>query len=160
MKTRSRFLLLLTVALVATPVLAASVYQWRDDHGNLFFSDTPPNHVQAQTRTIKPNVMDGRSNASAAAAAASGIKLYVIENCPPCTAARDLLSTNKVPYELHSITGSQQEVLAFYKLTGETTSPLPVLAVGKDIYKGWDLTLWQAVLTKAGYSAEVPAEKP
>lgn len=159
MKTRFRLLLPFIAALIAIPVLAASVYQWRDANGNVHYSDTQPSNVQAQTRTIKPNVMDGGSNA-AAAAAKSGIKLFVVENCPPCKAARDLLDTNKVPYELHSITGSQQEVLAFYKLTGETTSPLPVLAVGQDVYKGWDLTLWQAVLTKAGYSAEVPASKP
>ncbi|WP_188698023.1 glutaredoxin family protein [Silvimonas amylolytica] len=154
---KNRLLALVLTCLLASgwPAQAASVYQWRDDNGNLHYSDRPI-FPQATLRAIKANVTDGRS-ASAAAAAKSGIRLYVVDNCPPCNAARELLDGNKVPYELHSISGSQQEVLSFYKLTGDTNSPLPVLAVGGDVYKGWDLSLWQAVLDKAGYHVAPPA---
>ncbi len=155
MKNRVSALALVCFAASCLAAQAAAVYQWRDDAGNLHYSDRPifPQNTQ---RTIKPNVTDGRS-ASAAAAAKSGIRLFVVDNCPPCISARELLDSNKVPYELHSITNSQQEVLTFYKTTNDTNSPLPVLAVGPDVYKGWDLTLWQAVLDKAGYHVVPPA---
>lgn len=50
----SRILLLVIIAVTASP-LAAEIYQWEDDQGNTHFSDEPPPDARSDSRKVEPD---------------------------------------------------------------------------------------------------------
>lgn len=42
------------LVLITAPMVHAEIYQWRDEQGNLQFSDSPPDDKKAETVDLKP----------------------------------------------------------------------------------------------------------
>ncbi|MBK9425869.1 MAG: DUF4124 domain-containing protein [Gammaproteobacteria bacterium] len=48
----------LTLMLLAQPVLADGISKWKDANGRVHFGDSPPADVSAEPLTVKPNVYE------------------------------------------------------------------------------------------------------
>lgn len=47
-------ILLMALLMLVVPPLAAEIYQWKDEQGNVHFSDEPPPDAKTETRQVTP----------------------------------------------------------------------------------------------------------
>lgn len=160
MKTTHRFrhaALLATAAVLALlPVLASTqgIYRIVGPDGRVTFSDKPPTSSEKAT-ALSPS---GRSSENGAASELPfelreatkryPVTLYTGDNCEPCGAARNLLTTRGVPYTERTIT-TAQDVEAFKRMGMQPT--VPVATVGGQRLKGYSQSEWSEYLDAAGY---------
>ena len=114
---------------VSSPAIAGEVYKWKDKDGNVFFSDTPPEGVNAEVipfkdepasnfKTIpKVNSPQPKSGITEEKRPYTGIKvtMYITSWCGYCRKAREYLQSLRVDlveYDIEKNPSSEKEMLS------------------------------------------------
>lgn len=142
----------LLMTLACASVQAQGVYRIVGPDGKVTFSDRPPPDANAQPARI----------ANEAPAAATGalpyelrqianrfpVTLYTGNDCPPCTSARNLLTSRGVPFTERTVS-SNEDIAALQRLSGGTG--LPFGTIGGQQLAGFSEGEWVQYLDAAGY---------
>ncbi|SFU32848.1 Glutaredoxin [Polaromonas sp. YR568] len=136
---------------------AQQVYRIVGPDGKVTFSDQPP------PATANAKVGPANTGAAGAAAASTGlpfelrqvatkypVTLYTGENCSPCAAARNLLTSRGVPFTEKTVT-TNEDIQSLQRLSGG--SSLPFGTIGSQQMKGFSELEWTQFLNAAGYPA-------
>jgi len=148
---RLRFLALLLLL----PLLAqAQLYRWVDENGKVHYSDRVPlsgaRNLQKQSTAAAPG-SSPLPYVLQQAVKNFPVALYTSESCKDlCVRARESLNKRGVPYSEHSV-ASEAEVAELQKLSGGRG--VPVMTVGREVYKGFESAMYKAALDTAGYPA-------
>ena len=140
------------LTLACAGVQAQGVYRIVGPDGKVTFSDRPPADANAQPARI----------ASEAPSAANGalpyelrqianrfpVTLYTGNDCPPCTSARNLLTSRGVPFTERTVS-SNEDIAALQRLSGGTG--LPFGTIGGQQLAGFSEGEWTQYLDAAGY---------
>jgi glutaredoxin len=123
-------ILLLFVSLsVSSPAIAGEVYKWKDKDGNVFFSDTPPEGVNAEVisfkdepasnfkTTPKVNSPQPKSGITEEKRPYGSVKviMYITSWCGYCRKAREYLQSlrvNLVEYDIEKDPSKGKEMLS------------------------------------------------
>ena len=171
---RMRFLaaLLLVPLLLAPFSVQAQLYRWVDDQGKVHYSDQAPSsgakNVQKQAAAAAPAASAGLPYALQQAVQNFPVTLYTSDACKDtCAQARELLNKRGVPYSEVTV-ADEVDIAELKKLSGGTV--VPVMTVGRELYKGYESAMYKTALDAAGYpgssllppgvEARKPAPKP
>lgn len=146
-----RILILGTLSLAASGiVLAAQLYRWVDERGNVEWRDTPP---PSSAKKVESRKVGGGTAPAAelpysvqVAAKNFPVTLWTTDCGDACTKARAHLARRGVP---HAEKDPRNDFENFKKLTGG--SEVPVLFVGSNRLKGYLEGDWDSALDTAGY---------
>ena len=147
----------LALLLTLTPALtvAAQLYRWVDEKGNVEWRDTPPppNAKKVEQRNVGANTIETSTLPYSVQQAAKTfpVTLWAFDCGEPCDRARAHLQRRGVP---HVERNAQKEADALKSVTG--TLDVPVLLVGSKQLKGYLETDWDAALDTAGYPKTAP----
>ncbi len=150
---RMRFLASLLLLL---PALAqAQLYRWVDDKGNVHYSDRAPlSGAKEVKKESMPAERAGAPTLPYALQQAVGnfpVTLYTSDACKDtCARARELLDKRGVPYSEVSVK-DEDDLAQLKKLAGDTV--VPVMTVGREMYKGFESGIYMVALDNAGYPA-------
>jgi glutaredoxin len=161
-------ILFAVVALLLAPTVAAQTYRWVDKDGKVHYSQTPPQPADAtkvQRRSVSGSMVETSQLPYATQQAAKNfpVTIYTSENCiEPCKEARALLSGRGVPFREVAVADDKGRD-ELKKVSG--SNEVPVLAVGKQVTKGYSADMWHTALDSAGYPRNAPplaakAQKP
>jgi hypothetical protein len=161
-------LVILSLAMTGAP-LAAQLYRWVDDKGNVEYRDTPPpqNAKKVEERRMGSNTIQTSTPSYSAQQAAKNypVTLWAYDCGEACNNARSHLARRGIP---HIERDPREDLKSFEKLTGSTN--VPVLYVGSARLIGYLESTWETTLDAAGYpktaaasggpAAGKPAPKP
>lgn len=144
---------------------ASAQYKWIDPDGRTIYGDNPPREarnvqrIDARGASGEADAFAGLSYESKRAAQQFPVLLYTTANCVPCNSARELLRARGIPYGERTIS-SREDNEQFEKL--QYGSRLPVMTVGRQVQREFELNAWHAALDAAGYprSAQLPRNWP
>jgi glutaredoxin len=153
---RMRFLapLLLLLPLLPLPLPAqAQMYRWVDDSGKVHYSDQAPSSGAKNVQKRSLSAGQGSSAALPYALQQSvrnfPVTLYTAEACgETCAQARELLNKRGVPYSEVAVTDAP-DLTQLKELSGGNV--VPVMTVGREVYKGFESGAYKAALDAAGY---------
>jgi glutaredoxin len=142
--------------LAATGTLvAAQLYRWVDEKGNVEYRDTPP---PSSAKKVEQRSMGGGTveTSSLPFSVQQAVRNYPVTlwntSCgAPCDQARAHLARRGVP---HTEKDPQSDVEAFKKLTGGID--VPVIFIGATRIKGYFEGEWDSALDIAGYPRTAP----
>lgn len=146
----------LLAALLLFPVVGqGQMYRWVDDSGKVHYSDRAPSsgakNVQRQPPSAPQPSSAGLPYALQQAVKSFPVTLYTSETCrDTCAQARELLNKRGVPYSEVSV-ADEVDIAQLKQLSGG--SVVPVLTVGREVYKGFESGIYKAALDTAGYPA-------
>ena len=162
---RNTLIALLLAGLIATPALAARLYKWVDERGNVSYQDRPP--PEGKGKVEEKTLREGGGPATAEASAKAPVTLYMVPKCSPCDQARVYLKKRGVPFTEINVSEkhpqAQQEMV---KKIGELS--VPTITVGSKVMQGYVESLLAGELDQAGYpkpeatpeTAEAPEAAP
>ena len=137
-------------------VLAAQIYRWVDEKGNVEWRDTPPpaSAKKVEQRRAGGSMIETSTLPYSVQVATKNfpVTLWTTKCGAACDQAKTHLARRGVPYTEKD---PQAEVEAFQKLTGG--NEVPVLYVGKTQIKGYLASQYDAALDAAGYPSSAPA---
>ncbi|HXF68142.1 MAG TPA: glutaredoxin domain-containing protein [Burkholderiales bacterium] len=141
-------------------LLAAQLYRWVDEKGNVEWRDTPPpaGAKKVEQRRVGASSIETSTLPYSVQQAARNFPVTLWNtNCgAPCEQARAHLARRGVPYTEKD---PQADLEAFKKMTGGIE--VPVLYVGSNRIKGYLESEWDAALDVAGYPrTPIAAAKP
>jgi len=152
--TRIAVLLAAVMAAHAVTTTAAQLYRWVDDKGRVEWRDTPPpaNAKKVERRTISGSVIETSTRPYGLQQAIRNfpITLYVTNCGEGCNLARTHLARRGIPYTEKS---PQDNVEAYKKLTNGGME-VPLLFIGREMFKGYLESSWDSALDTAGYPRE------
>ena len=150
-----RHLLVLCLAL-SSACAVAETYRWVDPAGRTVISDTPPPgraHSVAKAGASNGNT-DGLPYAVKKAAEDFPVTLFTSADCvSQCKDARDLLNARGVPFS-EKMLQSQEDLDELKKLVGDAY--VPALKVGKQSFRGFEVSAYNNLLDLAGYPKTAP----
>lgn len=136
-------------------LLAAQLYRWVDEKGNVEYRDTPPpsSAKNVEQRNLGGSTVEASSLPFSVQQAARNfpVTLWNSSCGAPCDQAREHLTRRGVP---HTEKDPQSDVEAFKKLTGGIE--VPVIYVGSNRIKGYFESEWDSALDIAGYPRSAP----
>jgi hypothetical protein len=145
----------LVFALTSTLTIAAQLYRWVDEKGNVEWRDTPPppHAKKVEQRNVGANTIETSTLPYSVQQAVKNfpVTLWAFDCGDPCDRARAHLQKRGVP---HVERDGQKEHEALKSLTG--TLEMPVLLVGSRQLKGYLESDWDAALDSAGYPKTPP----
>ncbi len=142
--------------LLLLPVLAqAQMYRWVDERGKVHYSDRAPapgaRNVQKQSRPVGQDSSAGLPYTLQQAVRDYPVTLYTADLCKEiCSQARALLSKRGVPYREATV-ADEADLAQLKQLSGETA--VPVMTVGREVYRGFEAATYNAALDRANYPA-------
>src|SRR5262245_41626208 len=140
-----RIVLMVMLTVAAGSLVAAQLYRWVDDKGNVEYRDTPPpkDAKKVEERRMGGNTIQTSTPSYSAQQAAKNfpVVLWAYDCGDPCNNARALLARRGVPYQERD---PKQDLKAFEKLTGSTG--VPVLYVGPTRVVGFLESQWETTL--------------
>jgi glutaredoxin len=166
MKSLITLLILTASALVMSNATAQNMFRWVDKDGKVHFSDQPPppSEKNVTQKRVQGNVIevDKLPFATRDAMRRNPVVLYTASNCAEnCKDARDLLTTRGIPFT-EKVADKDEKLLAELKKLSND-SAVPLLLIGQNQIKGFDVAPWQSALDSAGYprvNANVGEIKP
>lgn len=158
-----RLVVLLSLSLLALPVLAQNLYRWVDDKGHVTYSDQPPPPKvrKFQEKRLGTNLMggDGLSYEAQKASKNFPVTLYLQSDCAACQSARDYLSRRGIPFAEVNLK-TEEDAAAYRQIFGKDLT-VPAVTVGGQKSKGFEAGAWGQLLDLAGYpKAAASAAKP
>ena len=145
--------------------LAAQLYRWVDEKGNVEWRDTPPPPTakKVETRNIGGGARDTSQLPFSLQLAMKNypVVLWTSSCGQACDQAKAHLAKRGIPYKEMD---PQEDFAAFQKATGGTE--IPVLFIGATRLRGYLDEQWDTALDAAGYprtpvpGAAQPANKP
>jgi glutaredoxin len=147
-----RFLALL---LLLPAFAQAQMYRWTDASGKVHYSDRAPvsgaKNLQKQSMAAPQGATPALPYALQQAVGNFPVALYTSAACKDtCDRARAFLSQRGVPYREYSVVDAA-DIAQLEKLSGD--SRVPVLTVGREVYQGFEIRMYQIALDTAGYPA-------
>jgi hypothetical protein len=147
-----RITLLLCLAIMAAfPAVAAQLYRWVDDKGNVEWRDTPPpptaKNVESRTIRSGPAPTSATPYSVQQAVKNFPVTLWITDCGEPCSKGRAHLARRGVPYTEKNA----QADLAGFKTASGGGMEVPLLVVGSSLLKGYLESAWDAALDNAGY---------
>jgi glutaredoxin len=143
-------ILLGAAAMLSGAVLAAQLYRWVDEKGNVEWRDTPPppNAKKIEQRKIGGGTVPPAALPYSVQQAVKNfpVTLWVTDCGDACNKARAHLDRRGVP---HTEKDPRSDFENFKKLTG--SAEVPVVFVGSTRLKGYLEADWDAALDRAGY---------
>jgi glutaredoxin len=143
-------LLAVAFALGTGVAMAAQLYRWVDEKGNVEWRDTPPppHAKKVEQRNVGANTIETSTLPYAVQQAVKNfpVTLWAFDCGDPCARARAHLHKRGVP---HAERNAQKEPDALKGITGSLE--VPVLLVGTKQLKGYLESDWDAALDSAGY---------
>jgi glutaredoxin len=150
-----RILLGMFMLAASGTLLAAQLYRWVDEKGNVEYRDTPPpaSATKVETRSISSGTVETSALPFSVQQAARNfpVTLWNSSCGAPCDQARAHLARRGVP---HTEKNPQSDIEAFQKLTGGLD--VPVIYVGSNRIKGYLESEWDSALDIAGYPKSAP----
>lgn len=151
-----RIILGIFMLAAAGTLVAAQLYRWEDEKGNVEYRDTPPPASAKKVEQLRRSggVIEGVSSLPFSVQQAARnfpVTLWNSSCGAPCDQAREHLARRGVP---HTEKDPQNDVEAFRKLTGGID--VPVLYVGSNRIKGYLENEWDSALDVAGYPRTAP----
>jgi glutaredoxin len=142
--------------LAATGTLvAAQLYRWVDEKGNVEYRDTPPpsSAKKVEQRALGGSTVEASPLPFSVQQAAKNFPVTLWNSTcgAPCDQAREHLTRRGVP---HTEKDPQNDVEAFKKLTGGID--VPVIYIGSTRIKGYFESEWDSALDIAGYPKTAP----
>ena len=151
-----RMAMLVILLAASSTVLAAQLYRWVDERGNVEWRDTPP---PPSAKKVEQRKVGGGAVPDAAmpydlqvAVKNFPVTLWTTDCGETCTKARAHLARRGVPYDEKD---PRADFESFKKLTGG--SEVPVVFIGSNRLKGYLESDWDAALDTAGYPKTAPA---
>jgi len=147
---------------VASAAMAqgAQVYRYVDTDGRIVYSDRapPPSAKDVQLKKLGPNVVESQVPVNTQMAQERyPVTLYTFACGEYCRNAETLLNRRGVPFKTINVS-SPDGAEKLLRLTGEQQAP--VLQGGdKLIAKGYNESVWQGLLTEAGYPKTPPPRR-
>lgn len=146
-----RIMILGALSLAASSVLlAAQLYRWVDEKGNVEWRDTPPpaSAKKVEQRKVGGGTMQAPELPYTVQLAVKNfpVTLWTTDCGDACTKARSHLARRGVP---HVENDPRSDFENFKKLTGGTE--VPVVFVGNNRLKGYLESDWDLALDTAGY---------
>ena len=145
---------LLLLLFAANTAFSTTLYRWVDKNGVVNYGDQVPSDAvkHLEQKKLEANVIDGQpSYALAEAVSKHPVILFAGDCGPVCTDAQALLNKRGVPYTLKDPQKNRADATALHALMGGGPMALPVLKVGDDAIRGFEVTRWNAALDEAGY---------
>lgn len=136
--------LLITLTLLAPPVLAETLYRWVDANGRVTYQGQPPINQQFTREEITPT----RGPASESTVQPVKIILYAIKVCKACDLAREDLVARGLKFTEIDPEQSPEAGKSLLEKHGKVEVPL--LLVGNAVVKGYNPVWLEAELEKAG----------
>jgi glutaredoxin len=144
-------ILAVALAVLALPASAAQLYRWVDEKGRVEWRDTPPppNARKVEQRNLGTNTIQtsGLPYSVQQAVKNFPVVLWTTSCGEICDKARAHLSRRGVP---HTEKNPQSEMESFKKISGGSME-VPLMLVGRNQYKGYLESEWDAALDAAGY---------
>jgi len=141
--------------LLLLPLLAqAQMYRWVDEDGKVHYSDRVP--TSGARNVQKQSISAAQGSSPLPYALQQAVKnfpvaLYTSEGCKdPCAQAREWLNKRGVPYSEHTVV-DETDIAELKKLSGG--SGVPVMTVGREVYRGFEAGNYKVALDTAGYPA-------
>lgn len=137
---------------------AQVVYKSVGPDGRTVYSDVPPAGAPApvpgsgNTAAAPGRLSDGLPYALRQTVERYPVTLYTGKDCPPCDAARALLSSRGVPYAERTVS-TNDDIAALQSLSGE--GRLPFATIGPKPLKGYSSATWAEYLDAAGYDRSI-----
>ena len=153
----------LLVALVcgATPVAADKLYKWMDKAGNIHYTQQPPPaQAKAQEhRKFGDKPADpGLSYSLQLAVKEFPATIYMADGAEVCAKAMAHLKQRGVPFTSKNVrepaNGEELKALIGGKLE------IPILKLGTQVLRGYDVGQWDTALDAAGYPAARVVARP
>jgi len=142
----------LLMTLACASANAQGVYRIVGPDGKVTFSDRPPADANAQTArtaTQAPQTANGELPYELRQVANRfPVTLYTGNDCVPCNAARNLLTSRGVPFTERTVT-SNEDIAALQRLSGAAS--LPFGTIGGQQLAGFSQSEWAQYLDAAGY---------
>ncbi|CAA0121273.1 Uncharacterised protein [BD1-7 clade bacterium] len=136
---------------VACITAQATVYKWVDEHGNVQFSDSKPETVNAETLELKTNTY--KHSAVDINPIESDkpqrVIMYATAWCGYCKKARSYFDENGIAYTEYDIEKDAKAKARYDKLGGKG---VPVILVGKERMNGFSESSFERLYK--------PSEKP
>ena len=156
MNARCTVLVLLALTLAMGHAYGqARVYQWKDENGQMHFSDQPPpTRSGVEERTVFAAPPDATLPFTLRQVSSNfPVTLYSSDNCGQwCERARALLQSRGIPFSEKSL-NTQEDLDAFSALFGGEPR-VPAATVGSQQLKGFTESSWHALLDQVGYPRE------
>jgi glutaredoxin len=146
---RTRLLLGLAVAAMASIAAAQQLYRWTDENGRTHITDTPPPATAKGVRKVKPAAEPAAALPLVLQQAMKDfpVTLYTSPDCAePCGVARDHLNKRGVPFAEVQIRDGVDELK---RVAG--VSEVPALKVGGKVLSGFERGAYDGLLDSAGY---------
>ena len=147
--------LICAASILSGAVVAAQLYRWVDEKGNVEWRDTPPpaSAKKVEQRRIDSSTIETSSLPYSLQQTVKNFPVTLwVTNCgAPCDQGRALLARRGVPYTEKD---PQQDIETFKKLSGGLE--VPVLFIGSNRIKSYLESEWDAALDSAGYPRTPP----
>lgn len=142
-------------ALLLLPLIAqAQLYRWVDETGKVHYSDRVPASGAKNVQEKRIATAPGTSPLPYALEQSVKnfpVSLYTSDACKEtCARARELLDKRGVPYSEYTVV-DEADIANLKQLSGDST--VPVLIVGRELYKGFEGGIYKTALDTAGYPA-------
>jgi glutaredoxin len=143
-------ILVMALLVASGTTLAAQLYRWVDEKGNVEWRDTPPppSAKKFEQRNVGGNITPSADLPYSVQLAVKNfpVTLWITDCGDTCTKARAHLARRGVPYNEKD---PRSDFENFKKLTGG--SEVPVLFVGNTRLQGYLESDWDSALDTAGY---------
>lgn len=140
------------LTLACAGIQAQGVYRIVGPDGKVTFSDRPPADANAQPARIATEAPSTANNTLPfelrQIANRFPVTLYTGSDCPPCTSARNLLTSRGIPFTERTVS-SNEDIAALQRLSGGTG--LPFGTIGGQQLAGFSEGEWVQYLDAAGY---------
>lgn len=126
----------LTLMLLAQPVLADGISKWKDANGRVHFGDSPPADVSAEPLTVKPNVYEhpALEPRTGSAPPARTVVMYSTVRCGYCRKARAYFNANGIAYTDYDVETSNKGRQDYQRMGARG---VPVILVGNKRMNGF-----------------------
>ncbi len=152
MKKYHWMIAILVLAMSSQPALAAKLYKWVDEYGNVTYRDLPPSEVGAEY--TEQDISGGSGSGSesdelAEIAERNPVVLYSVPGCVACDSARSYLQSRNIPFQDKNVKNNGKLQQELKKKSGEVS--VPTVTIGPKVLSGYLQSLLKGELDAAGY---------
>jgi glutaredoxin len=140
------------ILLLCAGAAHAQMYKWKDAKGVTHFTDTPPPATAKQAEVKNYNTGGGPELPQELADVARNrpVTLFTQAGCDVCNQARAMLNQRGIPFREKTVASPEDHEAL--KAAGSDGN-LPFMLVGRSKQAGFEQSLWDNLLTEAGYPA-------